>query len=160
MKKILLLIAVFLLSVSVSAQTIVKDAISVNGLKVGERYTQEQFVQALGTPTKIEPPSDDDEYPDAWTYWYGKDLFYLFEGEFYGFELWSPAFVVNGLLRVGDPVSKVDQLGGVKRNKKMNSYQIVKWRPRYGDLYDWLSLDLDYEADGIISYITAFIHDL
>lgn len=148
------------LNVNLCAQTIIKDAITINNLKVGERYSQEQFVQAFGNPTKIRVPDKFDEYANLFYYQYGKDLLYWIDGEFYGFELCTPTFTVNGLVRVGDAIAVVDQLEGVKRYEKTDRVRLVNWRPEKGGLYDWLSVDFYYDEKGIITKILAFINDL
>lgn len=139
---------------------IVKDAISVNGLRVGEKYTNAYFVSVLGTPTKVDTPSKTDEYENAYTYYYGKDRFYLIGNEFYGFDLWTSAFAVNGLIRVGDNISKIDQLGGVKKSTQTTRVKVINWRPSNSGLYEWASIYFYYNEDSIITSIGAFINDL
>lgn len=142
------------------AQAIVKDAIVINGLQVGEKYTREQLVQALGVPTKIQEPAEFDEYPNAYTYFYGKDYFHWIDGEFYGFALYSTAFQVNGLIRVGLPITKIDLLGGFKAYEKTARVQVISWTPSKEGLYQWLSLDCYYNTNNVITSIRCFIQDM
>lgn len=145
-----------------SAQTIVKDAISLENMHVGTHYTQEQLLQAFGTPSKTKAPDKFDEHLNSYVFYYGQDMVYWIDGEFYGFDIWTPTFTVNGLLRVGDSISKIDLLNGIKRYKTTSLSKIVRWRPEEdgGGLYDWLTLDFYYDDNGIIQSITAFINDL
>lgn len=160
MSKLLLFLAMAFASIPGAglSQSVVKNAIVVNGLQVGEKYTREQFVQALGTPTKIEPPQETDAYENAYTFYYGKDRFYWIDGQFHGFDLRTPAFFVNGLLRVGESTRKIDSLGGVKEYGKTPG--VLYWRPTKNGLYQWLSLDCYYNADNVMTSILCFIQDL
>ena len=144
-----------------SAQnTIVTDAITVNGLRVGERYTQEQFVEAFGMPTKIESPSQFDEYSDAYIFYYGEDRFYRIDGIFYGFEIQTSEFLVNGTIRVGNFLPALNALGGIKKLVRTEINSLYNWRPTDKGIYEWLSVDFYFNAQSRISYISAFINDL
>lgn len=138
------------------AQPIVKNAISVNGLRVGSRYTQEQVVAALGQPSRIGLPQETDAYEDAYVFYYGRDKFYLIGGEFYGFDLWTDAFAVNGAIRVGDDVAEVEKLGGERGIRRDGT---VNWRPSSEGLYVCTSVDFSVE-NGVVASIGAFIDDL
>ncbi|WP_295914932.1 hypothetical protein [uncultured Alistipes sp.] len=138
---------------------IVKDAVTVNNLQVGEHYTREQFIQTLGIPTKVMLPTEESEYRNAYTFYFGEDRFYWIDGEFYGFELKTPVFAVNGLIRVGDDIAEVNKLGGIRKNETIDMNQLCNWRPSDKGLYEWLSVDFYYN-NKVITYISAFIQDL
>lgn len=139
---------------------ITTDAISVNGLIVGQGYTQEQIEQALGKPTTIVPPSEFDEYQNLYIYNYGADRFYCIDGKFYGFELKTSQYAVNGLMRVGSAISQLDQLGGIKKFEKTSQNIIYNWRPSDKGLYEWLSVDFYCDRQKTVTFISAFIQDL
>lgn len=61
-----------------------------------------------------------DEYENAYTYYFGKDVFFLINGEFYGFDLCTNVYAINGLIRIGDDISKINQLGGIQEVGKEN----------------------------------------
>lgn len=142
------------------AQSPKYDAITVNNLQVGEHYTQEQFLQALGTPTKIVPPQEFDEYVNAYTYYFGEDRFFWIDGEFYGFDLHTSKFAVNGLIKIGDHISKIDLLEGIKKVRASDDIRLIDWCPDKGGLYDWLSVRFFYNENNTIVYIDAFINSL
>lgn len=144
----------------VPAQSPVKDAITVEGLIVGNHYSEQQIIEALGQPTKADLPSEDDVYLNAYTYHYGKDRVYRIDGELYGFDLRTSKFLINGLIKVGDNISKVDLLGGIKKVKDLGDTRLVEWRPAEGDLYDWLSVCFYYDENDVIVFAVAFINDL
>lgn len=160
MKALLIFLCSLFFASAALAQTIVKDAIVVNGLQVGERYTQEQIVKALGTPSKIVSPSETDEYPNVYTFYYNQDRFYLIDGKLYGFELRTSAFVVNGSIRIGDAVSKVNQLGGCIEKRSTALYPLINWRPTKEGLYEWTSVSFYYNKHNVIDLIDAFVDNL
>lgn len=147
-------------SINLSAQIVVKEAIAVNGLQVGNSYPQEDILQAFGRPTAIKEPTPSDAAEEYYIFYFGKDRFEFIEGEFYGFRLTTPSFAVNGLVRVGDSISVIDRLEGVKRLEKTERGQLVNWRPKEGGLYDWLSVDFYFDEKGFITDISSFINEL
>lgn len=159
LKRLLSIFAIFSL-MSACAQPPKYDAITINNLKVGECYTQEDILQAFGQPTAIKEPTPSDAAEEYYIFYFGKDRLEFIEGEFYGFRLTTPSFAVNGLIRVGDPISNIDHLEGIKQYEKTELVQLVNWRPKEGGLYDWLSVDFYYDERGIITSISAFINDL
>lgn len=136
------------------------DGVSINGLQVGNTYPQADILLSLGQSTAIKEPTPSDAVENYYIYYYGKDRFEFIDGEFYGFTLTTPSFAVNGLIRVGDPISDIDHLEGIKQYEKTERVQLVNWRPQEGGLYDWLSVDFYYDDRGIITSISAFINDL
>jgi len=92
---------------------IITDAIAVNGLQTGEKYTLDEILDALGMePTELRTPTPYDEYNEAYEIRYGKDRFSYIDGEFYGFTIWTRKYAVNNYIRIGDPISKIKVMGG------------------------------------------------
>lgn len=96
----------------VAAQTTVME---VNGLVIGNKYTDAQMKAALGEPTRAY--SWNDEFGGGREYQYGPenefDMFrYQAEWGFNSFSLSTSAFALfKGQLKVGDNLSKVSLLG-------------------------------------------------
>ena len=140
---------------------IVRDAITVNDLHVGTKYKQSEFVERLGSkPTRVKQPSAEDEYQNAYTLYYGDDRFYYIDGEFYGFDLFTSAYSVNNLIRVGDFVRKIDALGGVVKYEEDEDVRVVYWRPSTEPSYEWAVVWFYYDEEGVITGIMCFINDL
>lgn len=161
MKTKLFLITLFLLmlgAISLQAQPVVKDAISVNGLKIGTKYTQNVIFQALGTPTEIIVPQEYDETPANFLYLYGRDRFEFTNGEFCNFHIVTGAFAVNGVLRVGALTSAINQLGGIKEPDSVN--MLVRWRPSTYGIYGCTYLEVEYNKVGKVISLEGIIYDL
>ena len=166
MRNLLLFLALLPLSFKTSfgqlhSPDIVRDAIAVNGLHVGTKYKQSEFVGKLGkSPTKIVGPSPEDEFPDAYAIYYGEDEFSYIDGEFYGFAIRTPAFAVNNLVRVGDSIAIVDALGGIREPWQDGDVRLVEWRPSREGLYALVSVWFYYDETGIITKMLCFINVL
>ncbi len=148
-----------------SRPQIVKDAISVNGLQIGEKYTPQQLIAALGTPDKIISPQDETEFPNARTYKYtGEtgvfDTFSTDNGVFYSCILKNSKFVINNHIRVGDRISKIDDLEGVKQLGQTDGLQYIDWRPSKEGLYNCTSVTFYYNSRQIITRIDVMIFDM
>ena len=145
------------------------STIRINGLEVNKAYTREQIIDALGEP------SIEDEYGyyyftyistlvmapaiDATrTFRAAKEVAdgfgYIRENgdtlRFQVFFITSDRFAVNDYIRVGDPVSKVYDMGGSVRDIKNNDGG--------GKLY-WASYVTDYIEDEDLMYNPAFWYD-
>lgn len=83
------------------------DGIYVNGLKMGEVYTEEQMVAAFGKPNKY---VTGDEYDGYIYYNNGQstdiDLYPPTKG-LVAFGIYTPGFRINGLFEVGDSIDKI-----------------------------------------------------
>ena len=147
--------------------------ISVNGIHLHKYYTKEQLIDALGVPDEeddvvysyfvynstmvMAPPSGDYSLSDAKAVRNVVDEFGF--GSIYGqdsikfcvFTLNSDKFAVNGYVRVGDPVSKVYDMGGSVRD--------IKNTDGGGKLYWWASFVTDYIEDEDLMYNPAFWYD-
>lgn len=146
-----------------SAGPVVRDAISVNGLQVGEKYTLQEVVRALeGQPTKADGPIND-VYEEEYVIYYGQNRFYLNNGSFYGFDLYNADFALNGVVCVGDSIDQIRLLGGIITtlgSDRMDEIRSVYWRPSQEGIYRWASVHFYYNRDNRITYIGAYIDDL
>ncbi|MBQ0054115.1 MAG: hypothetical protein KBS89_06655 [Bacteroidales bacterium] len=125
----------------IAASALAQD---VNGLKVGEKYTKNQIIAALGKPDNI----------NGNTYEYGSSYFNFdyVDNTFTGFcivndkRFLTMTEEISGGLRIGDNVSKVKQTKCPKKLEKPN--YISFWH--YGDWADW---DVEFDNNGTITYI-------
>ena len=132
----------------------------INGLCVGNTYTKAQILEALGgKPSAITPPSETDEYQNAYTFRYGNDVFYWIGGDFYGGDIKSDKFVFQNNIRVGSNISVLKECGVITKDSKDN---ILYWKPKIPNKYswEWLSVTIRYNAENIITEIDVFINDI
>ena len=146
------------------------STIRINGLEVDKAYTREQIIEALGEPsiedehgyyyftyisTLVMAPAVDTtrtfraakEVADGFGYIRknGDTL------RFQVFFITSDRFAVNDYIRVGDPVTKVYDMGGSVRD--------IKNTDGGGKLYWWASFVTDYIEDEDLMYNPAFWYD-
>ena len=145
------------------------STVSINGLELDRYYTREQLIDALGVPdeeddvvysyfvyytTKIMTPASNRIESDfniarrisdgiGFGGIHGRDSV-----RFCVFTLNSDRFAVNDYIRVGDPVSKVYNMGGSVRDINGG-----------GKLYWWASFVTDYIEDEDLMYNPAFWYD-
>lgn len=148
------------------------STVSINGLELDRYYTREQLIDALGVPdeeddvvysyfvyytTKIMTPASNRIESDfniarrisdgiGFGGIHGRDSV-----RFCVFTLNSDRFAVNDYIRVGDPVSKVYNMGGSVRD--------IKNTDGGGKLYWWASFVTDYIEDEDLMYNPAFWYD-
>lgn len=159
MKKLFLLIAICLFC-ACPAQDVATGAITVNGLRIGGRYTMRQMTDALGAaPAEISEPAEEDAYPDAYELRYGKDRFGWVGGEFHDFTIRTSGYVVNGGIRIGDPITRIKELGGIAEYGTTQT-KWVRWRPSAKGIYAMTSMTFYYNDYGKIYMISADIMDL
>ena len=149
------------------------STIRINGLELDRYYTREQIINALGKPDEeddvvysyfvynstivMAPASGDFSLSDARAAMKVTDEFGF--GGIYGrdsvrfcvFTLNSDRFAVNDYIRVGDPVTKVYDMGGSVRD--------IKNTDGGGKLYWWASYVTDYIEDEDLMYNPAFWYD-
>ena len=149
------------------------STVSINGLELDRYYTREQLIDALGVPDEeddvvysyfvynstmaMAPASGDFSLSDVRAARNVVDDFGF--GGIHGrdsvrfcvFTLNSDKFAVNGYVRVGDPVSKVYDMGGSVRD--------IKNTDGGGKLYWWASFVTDYIEDEDLMYNPAFWYD-
>ncbi len=76
-------------------------SIKVNGLELGQAYTDSQIRDSLGNPTSVIPPSEDDEVPGVTVYLYNNNVFIFQNGTLTDFVIKSNQFKLNNYLTVG-----------------------------------------------------------
>ena len=125
--KRLFLIAMF---VCIHAAAVAQEqTMRVNGLIVGNDYTQEEIFQAMGgEPTKIKAPQPNEELKDAYIFYYGEDSIEWAEGCVYAITLNTSRHAFNDSIRVGDSRKKIRALGG----KSYRSRDVITWIPDHG----------------------------
>ena len=105
----------------------------INGLCVGNTYTKSQILEALGgKPSEITPPSETDEYQNAYTFRYGNDVFYWIGGDFYGGYIKSDKYVFQNDIRVGSNISVLKECGVITKDRDDN---ILYWKPKMPNKY-------------------------
>ena len=154
--------------------------ISVNGIHLHKYYTKEQLIDALGVPDEeddvvysyfvynstmvMAPPSGDYSLSDAKAVRNVVDEFGF--GSIYGqdsikfcvFTLYSDRFAVNDYVRVGDPVTKVYDMGGQTMEEEDRSR--IYWAPEGSPDEPWIEWDcypaFYYDENGIITDIELY----
>ena len=154
--------------------------ISVNGIHLHKYYTKEQLIDALGVPDEeddvvysyfvhnstmvMAPPSGDYSLSDAKAVRNVVDEFGF--GSIYGqdsikfcvFTLTSDRFAVNDYIRVGDPVTKVYDMGGKTLMEEDRSR--IYWAPEGSPEEPWIEWDcypaFYYDNNGIITKIELY----
>lgn len=89
------------------------SSIKVNGLELGQIYTDSQIRDSLGIPTSVRYPSEEDEVLDLTTYFYNNNEFFFQNGMLTDFVISSNQFKLNNFLTVGMDFSSATQLGGI-----------------------------------------------
>ena len=153
------------------------SSVSINGLEVNKAYTREQIIDALGEPsiedehgyyyftyisTLVMAPAVDTtrtfraakEVADGFGYIRknGDTL------RFQVFFITSDRFAVNDYVRVGDPVSKVYDMGGKTLEEEDRSR--IYWAPEGSPDEPWIEWDcypaFYYDDNGIITEIELY----
>ena len=113
MKKLILLTVLFISSTAVFAQLY---PFKVNGLTLGEKYTTEQIIAALGQSPDID---DEDVIPGWVSYRYvdnktGKPNDFLFIYNYFQvFDIRGKDYKLSNLLEIGMDASVIESMGGV-----------------------------------------------
>ncbi len=118
MNKFLLIISVFLLSVSMFGQEMplyVAVGKDVNGVELGQKIVHSDFISKFGVPDKYRSYESEDGLSED--YWYGKNWFHCeANGHLTNYVLVDNRFpaltkeLTNGI-RVGDEFKKIDKYG-------------------------------------------------
>jgi len=133
---------------------IIKDAIVVNNIQIGEKYRMADLLAAFGeNPTEILKSTEENSFANAYEIRYGKDRFSYIEGEFYAFTIWTGNYAVNNYIRVGDHVSRIKDLGGIARCESGEYGNTVDWRPSTEGIYGCTYISFTYDDKGIITVI-------
>ena len=137
-KTIVTICAVAFLYVTVSAQDFYDEfrakSIDVEGMKIGQKMTYDQFVAKFGKPTEYTQSDSGEACESSVDEYYkvGQDVFYFQDnGTFSGFSINENKFsaltlCVSGGIRVGDKLSKLD-------NFKYGKPKVASWlKPENG----------------------------
>ncbi|MDP3453723.1 MAG: hypothetical protein Q8R90_12310 [Bacteroidales bacterium] len=87
-------------------------SIKVNGLELGQAYTDSQIRDSLGNPTSVLTGSDDD-IPGVTTYLYNNNWFTFQNGVLILFVIKTSQFKLNNILTVGMNFNVTSQIGGI-----------------------------------------------
>ena len=160
------------------------SSVCINGLEIGKFYTREQYLEALGgqphresddayhfliyQTTMALAPAADPELSDikkaetkydlfGYSAWQGYEGFY-----FASFFIHSDKYAINDYVRVGDPVSKVRDMGGTVRDVNYDGYKYLYWAPEESPddpHIEWGCYPrFGYDDNGIITEIELY-HD-
>lgn len=155
------------------------SSVSINGLDTYKIYTREQIIDALGEPDEednviynylvyrttmvMAPASGDFSLSDVRAAKKVTDEFgYYDDGndsiKICVFTLYSDRFAVNDYIRVGDPVSKVYDMGGKTLEEEDRSR--IYWAPEGSPEEPWIEWDcypaFYYDENGIITEIELY----
>ena len=164
---------------STTAQEHDFSSVSINGLDTYKIYTREQIIDALGEPDEednviykyfvyrttmvMAPATGDFSLSDVRAAKKVTDEFgYYDDGndsiKICVFTLYSDRFAVNDYVRVGDPVSKVYDMGGKTLEEEDRSR--IYWAPEGSPDEPWIEWDcypaFYYDENGIITEIELY----
>lgn len=126
------------------------DGIYVNGLKMGEVYTEEQIVAAFGKYDRY----DDGKNKEAMVYWfyrYGKGAYIDLEPstrELVAFGIYIPDFRINGLFEVGDSIDRIPS-DWLRKERSEKVFICIPPSLKYYDPSCWL--EIYHDSNGIIT---------
>ena len=120
------------------------------------------MLNAFGkNPTKV---VTSDEFPNFYCYYYDKDNFSWNDGYFGACNIYSNRYAFQGVIKVGDNISVIDKLGGIKEiTKDDNGKNVgyIKWYPTANDKFDYIDIRFDYDTTtGTITSIHVFYNFL
>ncbi len=169
----ILVMTMLLATYPITAQEYDFSHTMVNGLKIYHLYTYEEIVDALGEPDEIDTLYVTDPQiifvynTDVYSE-YGHMLrdsfgFYTTEDGKYHFVdigIYSKAFLINGFMKVGDTLDKLQEMGGAFKYYHEDDGSIcVVWQAggTPGEEYEWMCLPHFYlDQDGKLSYVSMF----
>lgn len=102
-------------------------SIKVNGLELGQAYTDSQIRDSLGIPTSVIPPSEDDDIPGITSYVYNDNIFEFQYGVLDFIAITTTQFKLNNYLTVGMNFSAITQMGGILTPS--NTIDVYYWYP-------------------------------
>ena len=146
---------------------------TINGLVIGgpEEYTEQDIIDAFGQPDSVYF-----DYGVGYVYLYGMKVSsakkdYVPVGEYSislsmlnktdiisSIAVFDESSLVNGYIRVGDPISKVYDMGGRFHKADYGGGKgAVYWCPSGWGNADWIVCpEFNYNANGIITYISCW----
>ena len=169
-KFITITIVSIVLTTTLNAQKYDFSSQRLNGLEVGNFYTEEQFVEAFGEPDYIQvvihnyfvyvrnvTSSAAERIEDSIGFVSNKDGEYRIEV----YTIHSDQIVFNDYIRVGDHVSKVFDMGGTTlecKNEDGSGY--IYWVPEGGPEEPYIEWNcfpaFYYDKNGIIEMIQSY----
>ncbi len=120
--------------------------------------TQEKMIARYGEPDSLEVWHFEDGMGDLYEhYYYGDDYFEVIDGELIRFDINSNRFalykdIIDGGVKVGDPVEKILNSSHVKKKEKNSQYHVYELWIAY---YDY---PLQVGMDESETYITGFYY--
>ena len=169
-KFITITIVSIVLTTTLNAQEYDFSSQRLNGLEVGNFYTEEQFVEAFGEPDYIQvvihnyfvyvrnvTSSAAERIEDSIGFVSNKDGEYRIDTYF----IFSDQIVFNDYIRVGDHVSKVFDMGGTTLECKYEDGSgFIVWGPfedTGNNQVDWtLYPAFHYDENGIIEFFELY----
>jgi len=180
-KSFLTLLSVLLCNTAILAQvTLINDneppqfealdfsTFTINGLEMaGPEYTEQDIIRAFGQPDTVEF----DEFGYTYTYFFESDvsasaykyaaditLLYKPKGPIMTAYVYDRKYIVNGFIRVGDPISKVYEMDGDFSNTHYNKNRAgaIFWRPTgtgWENVEFFNCPKFAYNEDGVITSI-------
>ena len=180
-KSFLTLLSVLLCNTAILAQvTVINDneppqfealdfsTFTINGLEMaGPEYTEQDIIRAFGQPDTVEF----DEFGYTYTYFFENDisasaykyaaditLLYKPKGPIMTAYVYDRKYIVNGFIRVGDPISKVYEMDGDFSNTQYhkNRAGAIFWRPTgtgWENVEFFNCPEFTYDEDGVITSI-------
>lgn len=123
----------------------------VNGVKIGVKMTKEQVVDIFGEPDKYVEQDSGDNGVNKF-YYYGKSFLHFKNDAFDEFYIVDTDFValtnhIDGGLKVGDSISKLDSFKyGKPRKQKNGSYKLffTSDNPVYLWIEDGIIIGIEY----------------
>ena len=180
-KSFLTLLSVLLCNTAILAQvTVINDneppqfealdfsTFTINGLEMaGPEYTEQDIIRAFGQPDTVEF----EEFGYTYTYFFENDisasaykyaaditLLYKPKGPIMTAYVYDRKYIVNGFIRVGDPISKVYEMDGDFSNPQYhkNRAGAIFWRPTgtgWENVEFFNCPKFAYNEDGVITSI-------
>ena len=129
------------------------DVRDVNGVKIGTKMTYEQIVETFGEPDRVWE-QDSGDYGINKMYYYGKNIIHTIDDFFDEFHIVDTRFVaftyqIEGGLKVGDPLSKLDDFKyGEPQHVCENYYLLFPYsdNPAVAIIEDSLIMSISYYA--------------
>ena len=180
-KSFLTLLSVLLCNTAILAQvTVINDneppqfealdfsTFTINGLEIGgPEYTEQDIIRAFGQPDTVMF----DEFGYTYTYFFESDisasaykyaaditLLYKPKGPIMTAYVYDRKYIVNGFIRVGEPISKVYEMDGDFSNTQYhkNRAGAIFWRPTgtgWENVEFFNCPKFAYNEDGVITSI-------
>ncbi len=152
MKRKLLTLMLVVMSTTIFGQTYDFSKITINGLELHEKYSEEELFSALGSTTNIAKTGVlsyvEYTFPND-------DVIGMQASYFRLFSLSSINYALNDYLRLGDNISKLYEMGGTVSTDP-SSKLIKYWRPQSDDpKYSDVSVMIRIDDSNMINEISC-----